>query len=137
MVELLRNDPSSLAADTVVKTNTVPKLETPVSENADDQAMLRQVIEYYHQTLKQEVEAQARHALQILTDHVLVDKTGVPTSLFSSRIVRLLIICEHIGFVKGANNDLERPSCPRPAPHRGRALVGFPVHSARPRTLIA
>lgn len=73
MVELLRNDPSSLAADTVVKTNTVPKLETPVSENADDQAMLRQVIEYYHQTLKQEVEAQAYLKKRDLDDAELIN----------------------------------------------------------------
>jgi|TARA_B100000989_G_scaffold255149_1_gene203978 DNA primase len=73
VVELLRNDPSSLAADTVVKTNTVPKLETPVSENADDQAMLRQVIEYYHQTLKQEVEAQAYLKKRDLDDAELIN----------------------------------------------------------------
>jgi DNA primase catalytic core len=57
-VELLRNDHLSLAADTPVKTSTVPKLKTPVTTDADDQAMLRQVIEYYHQTLKQEPEVQ-------------------------------------------------------------------------------
>jgi len=57
-VELLRNDHLSLAADTPVKTSTVPKLETPVTTDADDQAMLRQVIDYYHQTLKQAPEVQ-------------------------------------------------------------------------------
>jgi len=43
----------------MVKTNTVPNLESPVTTDADDQAMLRQVIEYCHQTLKQEPEARA------------------------------------------------------------------------------
>ena len=56
-VELLRNDPLSLAAVTdgkPIKQNTVPKLDVPIRENAEDQAALQQVIDYYHQTLKQE-----------------------------------------------------------------------------------
>ncbi len=60
-VELLRNDHLPLVAgsDAPVKKATIPKLAAPVSENADDQAMLRQVIDYYHHTLKQEPEAHA------------------------------------------------------------------------------
>ena len=72
-VELLRDEPSSLAADTVVKTSTVPKLETPVTTDADDQAMLRQVIDYYHQTLKQEPEAQAYLQKRGLDDAELIN----------------------------------------------------------------
>ena len=59
-VELLRND-SSLAAvpATPVKHSTVRKLSAPVAFDADDRALLRQVIGYYHDTLKQSPEALA------------------------------------------------------------------------------
>ena len=66
-VELLRNDspPSTmlrtgLAAPAVpVKHSTVRKLPAPVAPDADDAALLRQVIDYYHDTLKQSPEALA------------------------------------------------------------------------------
>jgi len=59
-VELLKGDLSSLAAiaaDKPVMKATTPKLEAPVTTDADDQAMLQQVISYYHDTLKQSPEA--------------------------------------------------------------------------------
>lgn len=59
-VEILRDD-SSLAATvsstTPIKQSTVPKLEAPITENVEDQQALQQVIDYYHQTLKQSPEA--------------------------------------------------------------------------------
>ena len=58
--ELLREGVpvSSLAAGAKpVKQSTVPKLPAPVSLEADDQALLNQVIDYYHATLKQSPEA--------------------------------------------------------------------------------
>ena len=65
-VELLRNEylPSLAASaaqsnDTppkVITKATTPKLETPLSESADHQESLRQVIDYYHETLKQSPE---------------------------------------------------------------------------------
>jgi len=64
---------SSLAAENPVKQSTVPKLETPVTTDADDQAMLRQVIDYYHQTLKQEAEAQAYLQKRGLDDVALIN----------------------------------------------------------------
>jgi DNA primase len=60
-VELLREGipaVSSLAAKPV-KQSTVPKLPAPVSSDADDQLLLNQVIDYYHETLKQSPEALA------------------------------------------------------------------------------
>ncbi|MDQ3160786.1 MAG: CHC2 zinc finger domain-containing protein, partial [Pseudomonadota bacterium] len=57
-VELLRND-APLASNHVVKQSTVPKLATPVTADADDAAVLAQVIDYYHATLKQSPEALA------------------------------------------------------------------------------
>ena len=57
-VELLRDGVSSLAA-APVKRSTVRALDAPVSYDADDQVLLNQVIDYYHQTLKQSPEALA------------------------------------------------------------------------------
>ncbi len=57
-VELLRDGVSSLAAGPV-KRSTVRALDAPVSYEADDQALLNQVIDYYHETLKQSPEALA------------------------------------------------------------------------------
>ena len=57
-VELLKSD-TSLAADSVVaKQSTVRKLSIPLSENADNQSALLDVVAFYHETLKQTVEAQ-------------------------------------------------------------------------------
>lgn len=57
-VELLREGVSSLAAEPV-KRSTVRKLDAPVAVDADDRALLNQVIDYYHQSLKQSPEALA------------------------------------------------------------------------------
>jgi DNA primase len=59
-VELLQNDYQPLAAASSslpTKHSTVPKLPAPVQFDADDRALLLQVIEYYHQTLLQSPEA--------------------------------------------------------------------------------
>ena len=57
-VELLREGmPAVSASDRVVRVSTVPKLPTPVSPDADDRALLRQVIDYYHDTLPHSPEA--------------------------------------------------------------------------------
>lgn len=58
--EILQNDASLVAeASTPVKKNTTTKLAPPLAANADQQTALRQVIDYYHQTLKQSPEALA------------------------------------------------------------------------------
>lgn len=56
-VELLRND-APLSAG-IVKQATVRKLAAPIALDADDAALLAQVIDYYHATLKQSPEALA------------------------------------------------------------------------------
>lgn len=61
-IELLQNDLPHLAAESsdtpkVVKQNSKQKLPTPLAMNADQQETLRQVIDYYHETLKQSPEA--------------------------------------------------------------------------------
>jgi DNA primase len=59
-VELLREGmPAVSSNDRVVHASTVPKLPAPVSSDVDDRALLRQVIDYYHATLKQSPEALA------------------------------------------------------------------------------
>ena len=62
-VELLQNDYLPLAAKSetdqpkVIKQNSTPKLAAPLAADADHQEALRQVIDYYHETLKQSPEA--------------------------------------------------------------------------------
>jgi DNA primase catalytic core len=59
-VELLRDGVPSLAAGSgTVKRTTVRKLEAPVALDADEQRLLNQVIDYYHETLKTSPEALA------------------------------------------------------------------------------
>jgi DNA primase len=66
-VELLQADPSlaagvlgdSAAGAATVKRTTVRSLAAPVSFDADDQALLNQTIDYYHQRLSATTEAQA------------------------------------------------------------------------------
>jgi DNA primase catalytic core len=59
-VELLQSDCiPSLAAKEPVKRSTVQKLPTALERDAEDAELLRQVIDYYHETLKQSPEALA------------------------------------------------------------------------------
>jgi len=54
-VELLRSQHPALmeAAPSPVKQSTVRKLAPPIDREADDAEALRQVVHYYHETLKQ------------------------------------------------------------------------------------
>jgi DNA primase len=55
-VELLRsgNASSLVASDKIHRSHaTVPKLEAPISKEADDQTAFRQVVSYYHKTILQ------------------------------------------------------------------------------------
>lgn len=65
-VELLKNDLPNLALAAAktsepkaLKRSTVPKLASPLAADADDQELLRQVVDYYHDTLQQSPEALA------------------------------------------------------------------------------
>ncbi len=57
--ELLRKEAALTArpAGEVVKQSTVPRLPAPVEHDADDRALLLQIVSYYHETLKQTPEA--------------------------------------------------------------------------------
>ncbi|MGH8702665.1 MAG: CHC2 zinc finger domain-containing protein, partial [Burkholderiales bacterium] len=55
-VDFLRDGAPSVSAG-IVKRSTVPKLAAPVSIGADDQALLNQVVDFYHATLKASPEA--------------------------------------------------------------------------------
>ena len=58
-VELLRSNHPSLAAGAsrVVRKSTATRLEAPIAAQAGDQEILRQVVGFYHETLKQSPEA--------------------------------------------------------------------------------
>lgn len=72
--ELLKDD-SALAAvaGEPVRRTTVRALPAPVALDADDRALLAQVVDYYHQTLRESPEAQAYLAQRGLTHPELVD----------------------------------------------------------------
>lgn len=72
-VELLRND-SPLAATSAVKKASVPKLAPPVAFDADDAALLKQVIAFYHETLKASPEALAYLKSRGLDHPELIDR---------------------------------------------------------------
>lgn len=76
-VELLKDDSSlaaeSLSAGVPVKRTTVRALAAPVALDADDRALLLQVVDYYHQSLKTSPEAQAYLEQRGLTHPELVD----------------------------------------------------------------
>jgi len=57
--EILREGyiPQSKASGTPAKTPTMTKLSSPVAFDADERDLLKQVVEYYHRTLKQSPEA--------------------------------------------------------------------------------
>jgi len=53
-VEILRsgNAATLVSSGKILGKNTIPRLEAPVSYDADDQTAIRQVVDYYHETLK-------------------------------------------------------------------------------------
>ena len=81
-VELLKNEFLPLAAKAAdscepprtVKHSTTPKLEAPLSSDADLQTALRQVIEYYHASLKQSPEALEYLASRGLNHSELIER---------------------------------------------------------------
>jgi len=75
-VELLREGVPGIASGTAgfVKHATVRALPPPVSFDADDRALLNQVIGYYHETLKQSPEALDYLKSRGLTHPELIDR---------------------------------------------------------------
>lgn len=71
-VELLREGLGSIT-DEAVKRTTVRALPPPVSMDADDQALIDQVTDYYHQTLKTSPDALAYLQARGLTHPALID----------------------------------------------------------------
>ena len=80
-VELLKEGISPLAAagaavgaTTPVKRSTVRALPAPVAADADDRALLAQVVGYYHETLKQSPEALAYLQARGLTHPDMIER---------------------------------------------------------------
>jgi DNA primase catalytic core len=72
-VELLREG-LPVITDETVKRSTVRALPPPVDIDADDRALLGQVVDYYHQTLKQSPDALAYLAARGLDHPELVER---------------------------------------------------------------
>lgn len=73
-VELLREGMPAVSSGECVQRSTVTKLPAPVSTEADDKALLRQVVDYYHDTLKQSPEALAYLASRGLNHPELIER---------------------------------------------------------------
>ena len=73
-VERLREGVTTLATGDGVRRSTVTKLPAPVSTEADDKALLHQVVDYYHDTLKQSPEALAYLAARGLNHPELIER---------------------------------------------------------------
>jgi len=58
-VELLRKEIPLAADNMTVKKTTVPKLASPLTDDADKQTALQQVIAFYHQSLRESPEVQS------------------------------------------------------------------------------
>ena len=72
-VELLRADRPAPSGDAPpVKQSTVPKLLPPVAFDAEDEELVAQVVDYYHQTLQK-----SRKARQYLADRGLLDEEAI------------------------------------------------------------
>lgn len=69
---LLREGVPGVTSETV-KRSTLRALPLPVSPDADDQALLDQVIDYYHETLKRSPEALAYLKARGLANSALID----------------------------------------------------------------
>lgn len=72
-VDFLRDGAPSVGS-AIVRRSTVPKLPAPVSIGADDQALLNQVVDFYHATLKASPEALAYLQRRGLVHPELVDR---------------------------------------------------------------
>jgi DNA primase len=86
-VELLKADPF-LAAGAPRKITTTRALPAPVALDADDHALVAQVIDYYHQRLKEDAEAQAYLKARGLEHPALIDtfKLGVADRTLGLRL---------------------------------------------------
>jgi len=75
-VEILRRDFALLVNDTTAsgKRYQQPPLAVEFARTADDQALLNQVMDYYHQTLKQSPEALGYLQKRGLTDPAVIDQ---------------------------------------------------------------
>ena len=73
-VELLKADPSLAAQASSAQRATVRKLPAPVTLDADDQTLLDETLDYYHQTLKASPEALAYLEARGLTHPEVIDR---------------------------------------------------------------
>jgi DNA primase catalytic core len=87
-VELLREGEFSSLAAQPVKRTTVTKLDLPLDAGAEDQALLMQVVDYYHEALKQHPDALEYLNKRGLNNPELIDhfKLGVANRTLAYRL---------------------------------------------------
>lgn len=87
-VEILRDDIPALAAQVAVKKNDKPKFESLFSEDDANQAVMQQVMAFYHETLKQSPDALEYLQKRGLDDPELINtfKIGFANRTLSYRL---------------------------------------------------
>jgi DNA primase catalytic core len=73
-IEILRSDDLPIGPARAVKCTRVPQLPVPVQFDADDRLRVKQVITFYHQTLKKSPEALDYLASRTLTSAEVIDR---------------------------------------------------------------
>ncbi len=115
-VELLQNNYRPLAADgRRPKHATIPKLKAPVSATADDAKLLGDVIDYYHETLKQSPEALAYLEQRGIADAEAIDtfKLGFANRTLGYRLPQanrkagaaLRGQLQHLGIIRSSGHE--------------------------------
>ena len=115
-VELLQNDYRPLAANTrPPKQATVPKLQAPLSTDEADAKLLVQVVDYYHETLKQSPEALAYLEKRGIATAEAIDtfKLGFANRTLGYRLPRtnrkegaaLRGQLQHIGIIRSSGHE--------------------------------
>jgi len=72
--EILMDDAGMSLDNTIRKVSTIRKLDSPLTEHTDNQTVLKQIIDYYHETLKQSPEALSYLKSRGLDNSELIDQ---------------------------------------------------------------
>ena len=127
-VELLRDGAALEPPSSSPARSTVRRLAAPVSMDADDQALLGQVVDYYHETLKSSPEALAYLKARGLDHPELIERFRLG---LADRTLGLPAAREE---PQGRRRHPRPPAADRPLPgERARALHRLPRGADRER----
>ncbi len=132
--ELLQADyHPSLAANGSVKHSTVPKLPVALVSRTENVQVLKQVVEYYHQTLKESPEALAYLTHRGLTDPEMIDRFQLG---FANRTLNYRLPAKTRKEGAALRGQLQRLGLMRPSGHEHfNGSVVIPILDAQGQVL--